>query len=284
MVLNVILMVCWIVLLAQSSFWSALAIGTVLFVLILVGLVVYLIITIKEIRLTQRQANFIDSVTHELKSPIASLKLYLETLCLRDVSPEQRESFYDTMLDDLTRLDRLINRLLEVGQLDALVAEEGITDVQTEQLLRQCANAACSQHHQPPEVIELSVTPSIVRGDPLALEMVFRNLFDNAIKYGGDDPHVRVESICVGDRVITRIIDNGAGVPLEIRGKIFKLFFRGGSELERKQKGTGLGLYIVYTLVRKMRGKVSVLPPRANMPGAHFEVELPGRAIKQCAS
>jgi signal transduction histidine kinase len=100
---------------------------------------------------------------------------------------------------------------------------------------------------------------------------------DNAIKYAGDPPLVEVQ-VRASDRgrVLTRISDNGHGVPPELRKRIFTLFFRGGSELTRRQKGTGLGLFIVYTLVRRMKGRVSV-HPRSDLPGSVFEVDLPGR-------
>ena len=120
MTLNVALMVFWIALQARTNKWSALIIGVVVFALILAGLSFYLFLMIKEVRLNQRQANFIDSVTHELKSPIASLKLYLETLEMRALSDDQRTKFYRVMEGELERLDHLITQLLEVGRIDAI--------------------------------------------------------------------------------------------------------------------------------------------------------------------
>jgi signal transduction histidine kinase len=283
-VLNVTLMVCWIVLLAMESYWSALTIGTVVFALILVGLVVYTVLTLKEIQLNLRQANFVDSVTHELKSPIASLRLYLETLQLRKVGEEQRTQFYNVMMEDLQRLDRLINQLLQVGRLDAIVTENEAEDIELKPLLERCAVAACNAHSKPAQIVSMNVEPVMVRGARMALEMIFGNLIDNAVKYGGAQPEVVIETKVVGDnKVVTRIIDNGAGVPLDHRKKVFALFFRGGSELERRQKGTGLGLYIVHTLVRKMKGRVSI-HGRGRENGSIFEVELPGRGISCDAS
>jgi len=121
MVLNVTLMVFWIVLLAQGAKWTAVAAGVVAFTLILVGLSFWLVLTIKEIRLNNRQANFVDSVTHELKSPIAALKLYLETLRMRSLDDRKRQEFHSIMEQELDRLDQLINQLLEVGRLELLV-------------------------------------------------------------------------------------------------------------------------------------------------------------------
>ena len=276
-VLNLTLMICWIVLLAMESYWSALTIGTMVFALILVGLVVYTVLTLKEIQLNLRQANFVDSVTHELKSPLASLRLYLETLQLRKVNEDQRTQFYNVMMEDLHRLDRLINQLLQVGRLDAIVTENEAEDIELKPLLERCAATACHTHSKPLQTISFQLEPVTVRGARMALEMIFGNLIDNAIKYGGVQPEVIIETKVVGDnKVVTRILDNGAGVPLDLRKKIFALFFRGGSELERRQKGTGLGLYIVHTLVRKMRGRVTV-HGRGRESGSVFEVELPGR-------
>lgn len=283
-VLNVALMICWIVLLAMENYWSALAIGTVIFALILVGLVLWLVVTIKDFQLSLRQANFVDSVTHELKSPIASLRLYLETLQLRPLDDAKRSEFYQVMMEDLVRLDRLINQLLQAGRLDALVTEAETEEVDLEPLLRRCATSACNLHEMPLETVRLAVPPLSVRGARLALEMVFGNLIDNAIKYGGATPEVTVEAKPVGTgRVVTRISDNGEGVPPDLRNKIFRLFFRGGRELERMRRGTGLGLYIVYTLVRKMHGRISVHGVEGRATGSVFEVELPGRATS-CAS
>lgn len=275
---NIALMVCWIVLLAMESYWSALAIGTVVFALMLVGLVLYTFLTLKEIQLNLRQANFVDSVTHELKSPLASLRLYLETLQMRSIDDSRRQEFYRVMTDDINRLDRLISQLLQVGRLDALVTEVEAEDVDMETILRQCAYAACNAHQRPADILHFDVKPCIVRGSPVAMEMIFGNLIDNAIKYGGTVPEVRIECApATEDMIAVRIADNGVGVPTDLRKKIFGLFFRGGRELERKQKGTGLGLYIVQTLVRKMRGRVSV-HGRGRQPGSVFEVELPGRS------
>jgi len=113
---------------------------------------------------------------------------------------------------------------------------------------------------------------------PRVLERIFRNLLDNAVEYGGRPPKVIGEAASEKGKVRVRVIDNGHGVPEEIRGHIFGLFVRGGRELERKQKGTGLGLYIVHTLVRQLRGTVRVLPREDGEQGCIFEVVLPAGA------
>lgn len=280
MVLNVTLLVCWVVLLAHSGGWSAIIIGVVVFVLILAGLSFYLFLMIKEVNLNQRQANFIDSVTHELKSPIASLRLYLETLEMRTVDNEQRTKFYRVMEEELERLDHLITQLLEVGRIDAIGLQSEPEEIDLEYLLRKCAAAACAHHKKDEsETVTYDFQPAAVFARPLVLETVFRNLLDNAIKYAGEPPQIEVQvRMSERGRVVTRIIDNGLGVPPELRKRIFRMFFRAGSELTRRQKGTGLGLYIVQTLVKQLGGRVSV-HDRAGHSGSVFEVELPGHTV-----
>ena len=278
MTLNVAMLIGWIVMQVQASGWGALIVGVVIFALILVGLSFYLFLMIKEVRLNQRQANFVDSVTHELKSPIASLKLYLETLEMRPVSDEQRAKFYRVMDQELERLDHLISQLLEVGRIDAIGEQSDPEDILVDSMLRRCGGAACAHHKRDEvETVAYEIQPAVLYARPLVVETVFRNLMDNAIKYAGDPPRVEV-SVHVTDRgrVVTRIADNGDGVPPELRKRIFGMFFRAGSELTRRQKGTGLGLYIVNTLVRQMKGRVSV-HDRPGQSGSVFEVDLPGR-------
>lgn len=251
-----------------------------MFALILVVSGFYLFLTVKEVRLNQRQSNFIDSVTHELKTPIASLRLYLDTLRMRHVEPRQQEEFLKVMDGELIRLDHLINQLLEVARLDAIGQEADPEDIELEPLLHRCAELA-ARHHQKivDEVFTFDIEPAVIRARRMPLEMIFGNLIDNAIKYGGTPPRTDVHVRLTEDsRVVTQIIDNGEGVAPHLRNRIFKIFYRGGSELERRQKGTGVGLYIVRTLVSLLKGKVRVLH-RPVGSGSLFEVDLPGRAI-----
>jgi signal transduction histidine kinase len=279
MALNVTLMVFWIVLLAQGAKWTAVAAGVVAFTLILVGLSFWLVLTIKEIRLNNRQANFVDSVTHELKSPIAALKLYLETLRMRNLDERKRSEFHSVMEQELNRLDQLINQLLEVGRLDAIGDLEEPEHIELEPLLKRCAETACTHHRQRiDEVFTFRMPALVLNARQIVLDLVFTNLLDNAVKYGGDPPRVLVEGEPIGqNRVRIRIMNDGVGVPHEDRRKIFGIFYRGGSELQRRRKGTGLGLYIVSTLIRKMKGKVHVQDRDDGKPGCTFEVDLPGR-------
>lgn len=277
--LIVALLVIWVIAQAREEHWALLTVGTVFFALILIGVVVYFIWTIKEFRLNRRQANFIDSVTHELKSPIASIKLCLQTLEMRPVTTEQQREFHRFMLEDIQRLDSLIDHLLTVARLDHVENPDQLEDVPLATLLKTCVDDVVRRHHLQPGQLCLDVEPCVVRGRPHDLEMVFVNLIDNAVKYGGSELKVDVRvRIRDSGRILIQISDNGPGVRFEMRRKIFQRFFRGGSELERTSKGTGLGLYIVKSLVTKMKGRIHV-HGRGFLTGATFEIDLPGKAV-----
>lgn len=278
--LIVTVLVIWIVYWASQGQSWLLVVGTVFLTVVLLGVVAYLVLMIKEVILNWKQASFIDAVTHELKSPIASIKLYLQTLDLRTVTPEQQREFHRFMLEDVQRLDSLIDHLLAAAQLDQGEPREGFREVPLNPLLPDCVEVVRRRYNLAAEQIRLEMPEDgqcVVQGTEQDLDMVFTNLLDNAVKYGGETPQVlvRVQAL-PNEKVQIAVSDNGKGVRFEFRRRIFKRFFRGGSELERTTKGTGLGLYIVRMLVRRMKGRVSV-HGRGPLPGATFEVELPGR-------
>jgi signal transduction histidine kinase len=277
------LLVGW-VLLTVPNIWKGsglyialLSIGAALLTLAIVGTALYLTLSIKAINLSQRQSNFIDSVTHELKSPIASLKLYLQTLNRRHVPPAEQEAFFRDMLEDVERLDQLINHLLDAARLQRDRPSPPAEDLRLDELLERCAAEVCLRQQQPTETVQFDLVPVVVRASRVDLELVFRNLLDNAVKYA-DDEQPRVEVTLrptEADRVVVSVSDNGRGIPQSLRHHLFGRFVRLGSELERDRPGTGLGLYIVRTMLGRLGGKIRI---RDRSPGATFEVELPGRA------
>jgi two-component system, OmpR family, phosphate regulon sensor histidine kinase PhoR len=260
-----------------AFYWAVLGVGVALLVLVLVGVIVYLALTVKAIALSQRQSNFIDSVTHELKSPLASLKLYLQTLTRRSVSPEQQADFHRFMLQDVERLDTLIDHLLDAAKtLQRRPAEsEEVTPLEPV-LERACATAV--QRHGVAEAsvrLDCAEADLQVRGREADLDIVFRNLLDNAVKYSLPDPHVEVTAQRADSgKVVVRVADNGPGIPIAQRSQVFRRFVRLGSELERSKPGTGLGLFLVRSLVKQLRGKVAV-KGRFLDRGTVMEVELP---------
>lgn len=287
-VLVVVLLVIWIISniwvfddARSVKLWLLLGIGTVLLGAVLAGVIAYLTLTVKAFNLNRRQSNFIDSVTHELKSPIASLKLYLQTMARRPVSEDQRQDFHRFMLDDVERLDALINHLLDVARVDRVIAER-VSDEERpfrlDELLTQCGEAACMRYSVPGETIQLSGPEVRLTGSMVQTEILFRNLIDNAIKYGGDPPEVSltIETLDDPRKVRVSVSDNGAGIPTNQRRKVFGRFVRLGSELERSRPGTGLGLYLVRNIAKTLRGTVKVFD-RDDGPGSRFEVTLPGK-------
>ena len=259
-------------------YWTILGIGVALLVVVLAGVIVYLALTVKAIALSQRQSNFIDSVTHELKSPLASLKLSLQTLTRRAVPAEQQADFHRIMLQDVERLDMLIDHLLDAAKTLQRRPQAGDDVADVEVLLQGVAAAVIQRHGVVADVITVQAvkgTPLLVVGRSADVEIVLRNLLDNAVKYSLPDPRITVTLGRTNTgRVRIAVADNGPGIPIPLRPLIFKRFVRLGSELERSTPGTGLGLFLVKSLVRQMRGKVSTRG-RQPPPGTVFEVELP---------
>ena len=259
---------------AAGWHWAFLAVGSTFILLLVVGVVLYLMLSLKAINLSRRQSNFIDSVTHELKSPLASMKLYSQTLDRREVSQEQRETFHRFIREDLDRLDRLINQILNAGRLDSERVEGEMENVALAELLKGCGDSVCLSYRVPPTTIRWELEPCQVRARLVDLELIFRNLLDNAVKYAGADPKVQVTLSATNGMAIARIADNGKGIPQKLRRKVFGRFVRLGNELEREKPGTGLGLYIVRTVVRTLRGRIRVRDGDDGR-GTVFEVELP---------
>ena len=281
-VVIVTLIVGWVLLTilgAQEStrstlYWTMLTVGSLLLVIVLVGVVMYLSLSIKAVNLTRRQSNFIDSVTHELKSPIASLKLYLQTMTLRDVSKEEQERFQKFMIEDVERLDGLISHLLDAGNIERNKREKDVQPVDLAEVIQGCASSICARYRVPESTITLDLKNCLVAVPRVDAVMIFRNLVDNAVKYAGSPPRVNVALRTEGQNCIIEISDNGEGISKGNRHKIFRRFVRLGEELQRKKPGTGLGLYIVRTLVKRVGGQVAVLD-RDKRQGTVFEVRLP---------
>jgi signal transduction histidine kinase len=288
--LLVVLTIGWVLVLVINAlkdtqfsgvYWALLAVGSTFILLLVVGVVLYLILSIKAINLTRRQSNFIDSVTHELKSPIASMKLYLQTLSRHQVSAELEADFHRFMLEDIERLDHLINQMLDAGRLDADPPSNELEDVELAELLQALTASVCMNYRVSADTVSLNLEPSVVVGRRIDLDIVFRNLIDNAVKYAGTPPRVEIRlRRSVEGRAVVCISDNGRGIPHHLRRKIFGRFVRLGLELEREKPGTGLGLYIARTLVRRYHGRIRVRDPESGA-GSVFEVQLPGKVMQK---
>lgn len=256
------------------AYWILLSAGSVSLACILAGVIVYLIQLVQATNMNRRQSNFVDSVTHELKSPITSLKLYLQTLSRRQVDDAQRDDFHRYMLADVERLDQLINHLLDAARVKRPDQEELKQECRVDELLERCRQNIQTRYELDDEVISIHSEPILLSANPVDLEIAFRNLIDNAIKYGGSPPRVAVMARVREGSAWVCVTDNGAGIPRKLRRKIFGRFVRLGSELERSRQGTGLGLYLVRTVVRSLGGTVRVRDGR-NRHGTMFELNLP---------
>ncbi|MFM8188082.1 MAG: sensor histidine kinase [Pirellula sp.] len=261
----------------SSIYWVLLSVGAVLFAFLLAGVILYLIWIIQNINLNRRQSNFIDAVTHELKTPIASLKLYLQTLHRRDVQGPQRQQFYSTMMEDVERLDRLINQLLDVARLQRDQQDPASKEwVSLRSVTQECIERLAKQHSLSLEVFEVSIQDCQVLAHRIDIDVMLGNLLDNAIKYASAEPYVEVRITFQNQSALIAISDNGPGIPRHLRRKIFSRFYRAGDELERRKPGVGLGLFLVRSIVERLKGSITV-SERIKKPGATFLVRLPAR-------
>jgi len=256
-----------------------LVLGILAFVLIIAGIIVYTVFLVREIRRNDQHDAFINAVTHELKTPIASIRLYLETLQSREVSDGQRRDFYRVMLDDTERLQQTVEQVLKAGIAGQRLALQHRGPVDIAALAQEALETARLRHHLPPETLSFSmVTPAaaglMVDGDADELRTVLLNLLDNAVKYSRSQVQVAVEVAAPApDTVWVRVKDRGVGIPDSQLKRIFKRFYRFQTH-GFKVKGTGLGLYIVRSIVKQHGGRVFAAS-EGEGKGATFTVELP---------
>ena len=266
----------WILINARR--WTPLLFGIVLFALIIAGLIIYTVFLVLEIKRNEDHQTFINAVTHELKTPIASMRLYLQTLQSRDIDEERRRQFYDIMLADAERLNHTVEQVLKAGVLSQKPQAVSYSPVDIAELARECRNLALVRHHLNPESIALQTHdngPLIVSGDADGLRTVLTNLLDNAVKYSGDAVHVAVSVAAPApDTVWVRVQDRGVGIPRKHLKRIFKRFYRVQARGIHQIKGTGLGLYIVKSITRAHGGRVFA-QSEGEGRGAMFTVELP---------
>ncbi|XZE34897.1 sensor histidine kinase [Pirellulaceae bacterium SH501] len=261
----------------STLYWTLLTVGSIMFALVLTGVILYLVWSIQQVDLNRRQSNFLDAVTHELKSPIASLKLFLQTLHRHEVEPDQRREFYRSMMDDVERLDRLITQLLDVAKLEQDSNEPQQSSwVSLSEIVQVTAEKLIQQYRLTQDAITIQVDPCEIWGKQVDVEILVRNLLDNAIKYSGTPPAVLLQATVSNDESELRMVfqDNGNGVPRHLRRAIFRRFYRVGNELERTKPGTGLGLFIVRAIIKRLGGTIRV-EESAKSKGARFVVLLP---------
>ena len=268
--------------------------GIIFFGAIVAGLVLNTIFLVREIRRNEQHDSFINAVTHELKTPIASIQLYLQTLQRREVDEAQRQQFYQLMLLDTERLLHTVEQVLKAGEAAHKKGPAQRQPLEFNTLVRDCVELARARHHLQAgdldyrESLSLSSSSTStqksmngggarVLGDPEELRTAVSNLLDNAVKYSPDGVHIAVELETPDEkRVVLRVRDRGVGIPEQDLKRVFKRFYRVTQRSLSQVKGTGLGLFIVRSIARKHGGRVFAQSEGAGK-GTTVILELPRR-------
>ena len=256
---------------------ALLVVGIIFFAAIITGLVLNTIFLIREIRRNEQHDAFINSVTHELKTPIASIRLYLETLKNREVSDEKRNEFYDVMLTDSERLLNTVEQVLQAGRTRDASRLLNVSEIKLSEILAECVERIRLRYKLPEETVILVNNSSAddLIADANELQTAFLNLLDNAVKYSSDKLQIFVEINDIDREILEiRFTDSGVGIPVADLKRIFRRFYRVPGIVSQKSKGTGLGLFIVKSIVKKHKGKISAESNGLGC-GTTFIVSLP---------
>jgi two-component system sensor histidine kinase SenX3 len=248
----------WIILSRREA--VLLVLGIIFFFTIMAGLVLNTIFLIREIRRNEQHDSFMNAVTHELKTPIASLRLYLETLQNRPLTPEQQHECLQDMMEDVDRLLSTVGQVLKAAEVRGR-SQRQPAEVNVAELAQECTELARSRHHLTAEALrfnsEVNGTAPVVLGEADDLRTAFNNVIDNAVKYSGSDVAVEVDVRVPDSRhVLLQVRDHGIGIPRGELKQVFKRFYRVKSRAVSGVKGSGLGLFIVRTIARRHHGDV----------------------------
>jgi signal transduction histidine kinase len=272
----VALNVGWVVINWRSGVLAL--VGLFFFLALIAGLVLNVIFLVREIRRNEQHDSFINAVTHELKTPVASIRLYLQTLQTRDLDEAKRREFYQIMLEDSDRLLHTIEQVLRAGSTQSQFRRIDQVRVDLAELARECVSLAKTRFHLPDEALTFSAAtaqPALVLGDPDELKAAVWNLIDNAVKYSGATPRVGVSLEETADRTryALKVSDQGAGIsPNELK-RVFRRFYRIHG-MSVRTKGSGLGLFIVRSVARRHGGKAFAESAGAGQ-GSTFTLLLP---------
>ena len=256
---------------------GALIVGIIFFAFIIAGIVLNTVFLVREIRRNEQQDSFLNAVTHELKTPIASIRLYLETLQRRELGEEERRNFYRIMLADTDRLLGTVEQVLKAGEARHAEGEKQRDQVDFSALVRESVQLAATRHHLAPDVLRMGAEPPdaiIVVGNCEELRTAVANLLDNAVKYSGTEKDIAVDLLTPNmDTVLLRVRDQGVGISRSELGRIFRRFYR-VPHSSSTTRGTGLGLFIVRSIVRRHGGEVIAESPGIGA-GSTFTIRLP---------
>jgi two-component system sensor histidine kinase SenX3 len=255
-----------------------LILGIIFFALIIAGIIVYTVFLVREIHKNEQQDNFLNAVTHELKTPIASLRLYLETLERRQVTEEQQRNFYRIMLEDTDRLLVTVEQILRAGEARHAASKKNWEEVDFSGIVTETVELTRLRHHLPPQALRYDSPPTeklIVRGNPQELRTAVFNLVENAVKYSGEHKEINIEVLTPNiDTILLKVRDQGVGIPASELKRIFGRFYRVTSSSTHRVKGTGLGLFIVRSIARRHGGD-AVAESEGPGRGSTFTLRLP---------
>jgi two-component system, OmpR family, sensor histidine kinase SenX3 len=272
----VALNVSWIVLNWRMGVLAIL--GVILFGLIIAGMVLNTIFLVREIRRNEQKDSFLNAVTHELKTPVASIRLYLQTLQTRELDAEKRKEFYRIMLEDSDRLLHTIEQVLRAGSARSRFRREARNRVDLGDVARECVELARTRFHLDEQSLAFenhAGTAAVVLGNVDELKAAVWNLLDNAVKYSAPDVRVRVElEELAEDRVAIRVVDTGIGIASTELKRIFRRFYRTPALGAVRTKGSGLGLFIVRSVARNHGGRAFAESAGAGQ-GSRLTILLP---------
>ena len=272
--------VTWVV----SNWRSAglLILGVFSFMVLIGGLGLNTVFLVREIRRNEQHDAFINAVTHELKTPLASIRLYLQTLQQRELDRDKQQEFLKIMLADGERLQSTIDQVLLAGTTGGSKRPMNLSDVDVVEMVRESIRLVANRHHLTNGEIELIGGPegeaAVVHGDPDELKAAVTNLLDNAVKYSGNRIKVFVDVVQTSARKIAiRIRDEGIGITGDEIKRVFRRFYRIPGRSTARIKGTGLGLSIVHAVAKRHGGRAYV-ESEGEGKGSRFSLELPLKA------